>query len=191
MLRSRLRPFSDHDQAWRFLFKGRIEDSKTQGDQKGDQKGFTLIELMVVVVIVAILLTAVVISIQPSESSKVRQQIGAVKGWMQSVCDRATFDQHIYVMMPMQTGMTFARQVKQAWSTPPNARELVWLDGLTVDWQINDATPLQQTLPKPGWLCWPSGEMLGGELQFTLGKTQRILRWNAIGQFEESDRHER
>ncbi|QAB14622.1 prepilin-type N-terminal cleavage/methylation domain-containing protein [Hydrogenovibrio thermophilus] len=190
-MRPRLRSFSDYDQAWRFLFKGRIEDSKAQGHQKGEQKGFTLIELMVVVVIVAILLTAVVISIQPSESSKVRQQIGAVKGWMQSVCDRATFDQHIYVMMPTQTGMTFARQVKQAWSTPPNARELVWLDGLTVDWQINDATPLQQTLPKPGWLCWPSGEMLGGELQFTLGKTQRTLRWNAIGQFEESDRHER
>lgn len=157
------------------------------------QGGFTLIELMVVVAIVAVLLSAVVVAIQPSEASKVRQQVSAVQGWMQSVCDRAAFDQHVYAMMPDEKGLALARLNNQAWQmvSATKGGERLWLDGLQVEWELPINSRWQSSdqaeTPRPGWLCWPSGERQSGALHFTLGDTQRTLSWNPLGDFDVAD----
>ena len=72
-----------------------------------NQAGFTLIELMVVVVIVSVLLASAVLSLKPNESATLRQQTIAFKGALIAMCDQATFDQHIYVLVPKKKGIEF------------------------------------------------------------------------------------
>ena len=152
-----------------------------------NQAGFTLIELMVVVVIVSVLLASAVLSLKPNESATLRQQTIAFKGALIAMCDQATFDQHIYALVPKKDGIEFFKLVNKQWQVADffrNTDALQWNENIKISWQLSEQLAKQYGLESAGWLCWPSGEVKAGKIAFELGETINQLSWNEILEFE-------
>ncbi|WP_127471109.1 prepilin-type N-terminal cleavage/methylation domain-containing protein [Thiomicrorhabdus aquaedulcis] len=144
------------------------------------QRGFTLIELMVVVVIMAVVLSVGMLSLRPSDSAILNTQQGQLKSALRLVSDYAAFEQRLYLMAPTQDGLTTYVLTDQAWSVSSQVAFLPWQAGLSVEWNTDLTFAQQNQLPQAGWLFWPSGEVLPGEVKIQLdGQTQ--LTSNAKG----------
>lgn len=148
------------------------------------QAGFTLIELMVVVVIVAVMLSAVTFSVSTSDGAKLRKQEAAMKGVITALCDRATFQQKLYLAMPEEKGLSFAKYEREQWVEVSRIEQAPWEAGVEVKWSLDAEAAKQSGLPKPGWVCWPSGEVSAGDIIFRVDKNQTILSWDELGRFK-------
>lgn len=137
------------------------------------QRGFTLIELMVVVVIMAVVLSVGMLSLRPSDSALLNTQQGQLKSLLRLASDHAAFEQTLYLIAPNQEGLTTYVFTDQAWSVSPKVAFLPWQAGLNVEWNTDLTFAQQNQLPQAGWLFWPSGEVLPGEVSMQLdGQTQ-------------------
>lgn len=148
------------------------------------QRGFTLIELMVVIVILAVVLSVGVIAVKPNESALLNQQVAQLKGALLQTCDFAAFEQKIYALVPSQQGLDVYRLETAEWQIAPKTQPLKWSEGVTVSWNLDEDLAKVNKLPEPGWLCWPSGEVLEGRVDFELAGSQRSLSWSQVLRFE-------
>lgn len=148
------------------------------------QGGFTLIELMVVIVIIAVVLSVGVIAVKPSESALLNKQVAQFKGALMQTCDLAAFEQKIYALVPNQKGLEMYRLENASWQIAPKSQTLKWSEGITVNWSLDESLANANKLPEPGWLCWPSGEVLEGRIDFKLADSQRHLSWSQVLRFE-------
>lgn len=147
------------------------------------QKGFTLIELMVVVVILAVLVSVATLSFTPSDSVKLNQQTLELKGALQQTCDEAIFSQKVQALVPSKKGVSLFALDQKKWQTVSSVKALTWLSGISVDWHVEDRLSTQAALPSPGWLCWPTGEILPGSVTFKLGEQSTHMSWTPLLKF--------
>ena len=166
------------------------------------QQGFTLIELMVVVVIMSVIISVTVLSLSPSEQARVTSQANKIKSYMSLVRDQSAFERKLYLVAPDQSGLTPYVMQQGRWQLAETLEKLSWLEGIQADWELDSSMAQKQQLPKAGWMFWPSGEVVSGEIHFNLGENfppsrgtragegatqdnQAFVSWNGILQFKE------
>lgn len=171
-----------------------------------DQRGFTLIELMVVVVIISVVVSIGVVSLGSSEQATLRSQERSVKALLLYVRDQAAFNQQLYLLEVDANGLSAYRLRHNRWQADDSIKPLKWDEALNVDWAIGSFQTqdglLNQTGQdmdgREGWLFWPSGEVMPGEIRFTpiqeglrrqggVGNKSSGLRWNELLQFKALD----
>lgn len=136
-----------------------------------------------VVVIMAVLLSVATLAFSPSDSAKLNQQTLQFKGALQQTCDQAIFSQKVQALVPTKEGVSLFSLQKGKWQTVSSVKPLAWLPGLSVDWQVNNRLGAQESLPSPGWLCWPTGEVLPGSVTFQLGAQKTLMSWTPLLKF--------
>ncbi|WP_038126718.1 prepilin-type N-terminal cleavage/methylation domain-containing protein [Thiomicrorhabdus sp. Milos-T2] len=158
------------------------------------QSGFTMIELMVVVVIMSIVVLVGVMSLGSYSQDILSNQRAKIQSYIKQVADQAVFTQKMYLIAPDQDGLTVFNYVNSQWLQAKQVPIYGWLDGFNVSWQLNETFAKQQQLPRPGWVFWPSGEALKGQITLksidtSAGdlekKTEVTLKWNEVLEFNE------
>ena len=166
------------------------------------QKGFTLIELMVVVVIMSVVVAVGMISMGGNEQATVRAQERSAKALLSYVRDKAAIKQQLFLVAPEETGLTTYFLTAGKWQVDPSIDPLVWDESLTITWDIDNTTfAQQQNLPKEGWVFWPSGDVLAGSIEMTAVQNKQAsglnkvssysFRWDGLLQFSYLDADER
>jgi len=159
------------------------------------QAGFTLIELMVVVVIVSVVTSISILSLGPSEQAKLTTQQNQLKTLLGFVRDQSTFDRKLYLVTPDDKGLTTHVFTKNKWQKADKVAFLAWQAGINASWKVDEDYAQQQQLPDPGWLFWPTGEVLEGEAYFSVGENAfqnsnkaevSTVVWDGLLQFESS-----
>jgi general secretion pathway protein H len=159
--------------------------------RSASERGFTLIEVMVVVVIISIVLSVGMLSLSHNEQSQLRSQTIKVKGLLAFVSDLSALDQKMYLVVPEKSGLTAYRSVKGAWEPSSKVNALSWV--VEADWQTEQKSALRFDLPKPGWVFWPSGEVTPGSITLmTLSQKMQqqevtepqVIKWNVFLQFK-------
>lgn len=157
------------------------------------QKGFTLIELMVVVVIVSVVTSMSLLSLSGGDQSKLTAQQNQLKTLLSLVRDQSTFDRKLYLVVPDEKGLTTHVFYQNKWKESPKVEFLAWKSGLIVQWSVDEVFAQKQQLPEEGWMFWPTGEVLEGDISFAIGgdkftapKKENIVTvsWNDILQFD-------
>ncbi|VAW48612.1 hypothetical protein MNBD_GAMMA03-92 [hydrothermal vent metagenome] len=158
------------------------------------QKGFTLIELMVVVVIVSVVTSISILSLGASDQNKLTAQQNQLKTLLVLVRDQSTFDRKLYLVVPEKTGLTTHVFIENKWKESPKIEFLAWQPGLTASWEVDEAFAQQQQLPEAGWMFWPTGDVLEGTVVFSVGKDDGSIAsekentakvaWNDMLQFD-------
>jgi len=157
------------------------------------QQGFTLIELMVVVVIISVVTSISVLSLSGGDKSKLTAQQNQLKMLLSLVRDQSTFDRKLYLVVPDETGLTTHIFEQNKWKASPKIEFLAWKNGLTVQWSVDKVFAQKQQLPEAGWMFWPTGEVLQGDVSFAVGgdkftapNKENIVTvsWNDILQFD-------
>ncbi|MCF6254077.1 MAG: prepilin-type N-terminal cleavage/methylation domain-containing protein [Thiomicrorhabdus sp.] len=157
------------------------------------QQGFTLIELMVVVVIISVVTSVSVLSLSGGDKSKLTAQQNQLKMLLSLVRDQSTFDRKLYLVVPDEAGLTTYIFAQNKWKKSPKVEFLAWKNGLTVQWSVDKVFAQKQQLPEPGWIFWPTGDVLQGDVSFSIGgdkftapKKENIVTvsWNDILQFD-------
>lgn len=162
------------------------------------QSGFTLIELMVVLVIVSVIVSVGMLSMGSSEQATLRAQERSAKALLSYVRDLSALKQRIYLVAPDEQGLSTYVLTQGRWQLDSSITPLQWQPGITLDWQIDNANfNLQPELPKAGWVFWPSGDVLAGEMSMqTAQNSQSLLdnevssysfSWNGLLQFSALD----
>jgi len=166
------------------------------------QTGFTLIELMVVVVIMSVVVAVGMISMGGNEQATVRAQERSAKALLSYVRDKAAIKQQLFLVAPDEAGLTAYRLTAGKWQTDEGVEPLVWDERLTITWDINNtAFAQQQNLPKPGWVFWPSGDVLAGSIEMSSAPNNQTssldetssysFSWDGLLQFRYLDADER
>jgi len=157
------------------------------------QQGFTLIELMVVVVIVSVVTSMSLLSLSGGDQSKLSAQQNQLKTLLSLVRDQSTFDRKLYLLVPDDKGLTTHVFEQNKWKESPKVEFVAWKPGVIVEWSVDETFAQKQQLPKAGWMFWPTGEVLEGEVSFAVGgdkftapKKENIVKvsWNDILQFD-------
>jgi len=147
------------------------------------QKGFTLIELMVVVVILAVVLSAATLALTPSESARLNQQSLQLKGALQQTCDQAVFQQKIHALLVDKKGMTMRMLSRNQWQPVDAIKDVPWVDGVMATWESQPEFQTRFGLPGDGWLCWPTGEILPGLVKMRMDQLAKQLSWTPLMKF--------
>lgn len=160
------------------------------------QRGFTLIELMVVVVIMAIVASVGVMSLggqtQTQLDTEERRFIAAFS-WVR---DQSTLKQKLFLLAPSEQGLRAYFMSRGKWQEAKQFQSLSWPQGWQISWQGEQSG--EQVLPQApadGWLVWPSGDVSPGQIEWQVqGQSkafksaeearQRSLTWNGVLSFQ-------
>ncbi len=156
------------------------------------QAGFTLIELMVVVVIVSVVTSISILSLGSSDQKKRLSQQNQIKTLLTFVRDQSTFDRKLYLVVPKKEGLTTYVFSDNVWKVSPKVDFLAWQPGLAFRWTVDDVFADKQQLPEAGWMAWPTGDVLEGEIVFWVGdwntkpkKEDRVrVSWDGLLRFD-------
>lgn len=158
------------------------------------QKGFTLIELMVVVVIMSVVVSVGVLSLGRFNQDLADNQQAKIERFFKQVADQSAFSQKLYLISPDDKGLSVYRLINTEWLADESLNKLIWHVGFDVSWELDEHFVQQQNLPRPGWLFWPSGEVVAGQIvleNLTLEPNDRTsdseltIKWNGFLEFAE------
>ncbi len=151
------------------------------------EKGFTLIELMVVLVVVAILLSAMTQSFRFGSSDELRSEQAKLRGLLLNVSDLAVFEGKPYLLTPDQKGLQVWKWSSGEWRAQTKIADYEWPENIEPTWQLETKVPNYLQLPAEGWLFWPSGEVSDGKIELIVEEKEqevsRYLEWNRLLEF--------
>jgi len=158
------------------------------------QKGFTLIELMVVVVIMSVVVSVGVLSLGRFNQDLADNQQAKVESYFKQVADQSAFSQKLYLIAPDDKGLSVYRFLNAEWLADESMNTLIWHEGFSVSWELDEQFAQQQNLPRPGWLFWPSGEVVAGKIvleslisepNISKSDSEITINWNEALEFAE------
>lgn len=136
------------------------------------QRGYTLIEIMVVVIIVSLLLSFGYVGFSQLLGRRSSEDMESLQHWLQSASDRAQFEGAVYGVQIGDDGLLFLtyRQGiwlrvldQQAWSGSSGEYELAFEATEVVEPGINGAEDSQELQPSivflPDGSQWPEGRI--------------------------------
>ncbi|WP_321325763.1 prepilin-type N-terminal cleavage/methylation domain-containing protein [Thiomicrorhabdus sp.] len=129
-----------------------------------NQQGFTLIELMVVVVIMSVVVSVGVLSLGRINQDLAENQQAKIESYFKQVADQSAFNQKMYLIAPDDEGLTTYKYVNYEWQPADDIANLAWQNGFEVSWVLDEHFAEQQKLTRPGWVFWPSGDVLSGSI---------------------------
>ena len=151
------------------------------------QQGFTLIELMVVVVIMSIVVSVGVLSLGRINQGLAENQQAKIESYFKQVADQSAFTQKMFLIEPSNEGLTAYRYQNYEWQPADKIENLIWQSGFTVSWSLDTQYAEQQKLTKSGWVFWPSGDVLPGQISLhslnndasnAIDNQTQILSWD-------------
>jgi len=166
----------------------------TLANKTQPQKGFTLIELMVVVVIMSVVVSVGVLSLGRFNQDLADNQQAKVESFFKQVADQSAFSQKLYLIAPDDKGLSVYRFVNAEWLADESMDSLIWHEGFSVSWELDEHFAQQQNLPRPGWLFWPSGEVVAGKIVLesltsepneSTSDSEITINWNEALEFSE------
>jgi len=128
------------------------------------QQGFTLIELMVVVVIMSVVVSVGILSLGRFNQDLLENQQAKIESYFTQIADQSTFSQTMYLIVPDDEGLTPFKYVDYQWQSVEDMSVLLWHSGFVAEWEVDEHFAEQQSLPRPGWVFWPSGDVLAGKI---------------------------
>ena len=128
------------------------------------QKGFTLIELMVVVVIMSVVVSVGVLSLARFNQDLAENQQAKIESFFKQVADQSAFSQKLYLIAPDDKGLSVYRFLNAEWLADESMDSLIWHEGFRVSWELDEHFVQQQNLPRSCWLFCPSGEVVAGKI---------------------------
>lgn len=160
------------------------------------QRGFTLIELMVVLLIIGVILSAGMLSMNNSDSAQNREQAVKIEGLFKQAQDQATWKQRAFLVAVSEQGLEAFQWLQGEWQAVDELKTLPWPEHLAVEWQL----PLNQPslvlnvneskqVSLSGWIVLPNGETQLGQISWqpkNAGYEQKltVLEWNQWLDFE-------
>ena len=146
------------------------------------QAGFTLIELLVVVAIISLLLAVGMLALQPSQATRLQQNLAQARIWLQSSCDQAAFSGLPVAIVPDERALEALILKADRWV--PLEKPFMRSEGVRWRWESARRIPQDfAPLSDEAWLCWPEGEMTPGALMAEADTVAYRLRWDAWGRF--------
>ncbi len=148
---------------------------------------------MVVVVIISVVTTMSVLSMSGGDKSKLTAQENQLKAFLGLVRDQSAFNRRLYLVVPDKTGLKTYVLLKKKWETASKVDFLAWSSGVTVSWSVDETFAKNQQLPEAGWMFWPTGETLEGDITLSVGgdafrapEKENIVKvsWNDLLQFD-------
>lgn len=143
------------------------------------QRGFTLLEILVVVVIIGVLAGAVVLSVDSGSARQLERESNRFSALLQQACEQAELGGRDIGVLMLDDGYGFANQVDGYWKPQPSdgvLRERKWISGLhsemTRDGRriaFNDAENPQLV---PQMICYSSGELTPFVLSLKLAEDE-------------------
>ena len=152
-------------------------------------KGFTLIEIMVVIVIVAVLISAVALSFPPVGDKLLKENADRFSALISLAQDEAILQSTELAVEITPTGYSFYQNIDNSWvtfsSTPFSKRELpaeistkLYLDGISINLKDRDEN-------KPQVVILSSGEMTPFIYTLQFKQQSEIkMKVDANGEFE-------
>jgi len=155
------------------------------------QKGFTLIELMVVVVIISVVVSVGVVSM-----GRVNFDIGAtekakIQTLLKQVSDESAFKQKLLLLVPDDKGLKLYVKKDFKWQPDESIEALQWHEAFEAEWELDSLQARQLKLPEAGWLFWPSGDVTPGKIKLISlnndDKESVLIEWDSLLQFIEPE----
>ncbi len=155
------------------------------------QKGFTLIEILVVVVIVAVLMSAVTLSFPPTGDKLLKEHAERFSALIGLAQDEAILQSRELALEINESGYAFYRNENNSWTayaeTPFSKRNFpaeigskVYLDGIAIDLENRDQD-------KPQIVILSSGEMTPFSYKLSYkNKSEVTLKVNAVGDIQQT-----
>ncbi|BBP45051.1 hypothetical protein THMIRHAS_04240 [Thiosulfatimonas sediminis] len=159
------------------------------------QRGFTLLELMVVLLVIGVLLSAGMLSLQNNDAAQSREQAAKIQGLFKQAQDQATWTQRTHLVGVSAQGLQVYQWSQGRWQTASKLQPLSWSALWTVEWQL----PLNQPpfflvddarqVTLAGWLLLPNGEAQLGQISWQLTNQGgdaplSVLQWDRWLNFE-------
>ncbi len=155
------------------------------------QKGFTLIELMVVVVIMAVVVSVGVVSLGSFNQNLTATEQAKLQSYLKQVSDEAAFKQRLYLLVPDESGLSLYAKINFQWQAEQSIEKFAWHEGFEASWQLDETMVRQQQLPQAGWLFWPSGEVTPGLIKLDMAdqnENQTLsVEWDQWLDFKRAD----
>jgi len=170
------------------------QSNQTLANTSKAQKGFTLIELMVVVVIMSVVVSVGVLSLGRVNQDLADNQKAKVESFFKQVADQSAFSQKLYLVAPDDKGLSVYLFLNAEWLSDESMDTLIWHEGFSVSWELDEHFVQQQNLPRPGWLFWPSGEVVAGKIVLesliseqndSTSESEMTINWNESLEFVE------
>jgi general secretion pathway protein H len=158
---------------------------------RSKNKGFTLIEILVVVVIVAVLMSAVTLSFPPTGDKLLKEQAERFSALVGLAQDEAILQSRELALEVNNTGYVFYRNVDNSWSVfadapfakrefPADISSKIYIDGIAIDLEEREEL-------NPQVLILSSGEMTPFSYKLSYkNKSEITLKINAVGEIEQT-----
>ncbi|GAB0056244.1 hypothetical protein SIID45300_00549 [Candidatus Magnetaquicoccaceae bacterium FCR-1] len=149
----------------------------------GVERGFTLLEILVVLLIIGVMMGMVVLSVSPRDAGKVaREELGRLKGMLELASREAVLEAREWGMRFGKDGYEFLVQdEKRKWQPPPAGERVLQArtlpEGWRIEWNVEGEKQEKGVKPEdpPQILITSDGEMTPFELEVEVEKRRGVL----------------
>ncbi len=146
------------------------------------QRGFTLLELLVVLVIIALVWTAVLPMMQPDQQRQGRDWLNQAQSMLSLSCDLSAQTLQTHRLLWQNNQLVMQVYAQRDWLMVADIDPLVLLGGWTVKVTIEPASSKKED--PIAWLCRPDSEQTAGKLQLMReGLGSVSLSWQGDGRY--------
>ncbi|MBF0163543.1 MAG: type II secretion system minor pseudopilin GspH [Magnetococcales bacterium] len=150
--------------------------------QRGVERGFTLLEILVVLLIIGVMMGMVVLSVAPRDAGKVaREELGRFKGMLELASRESVLEAREWGVRIAKDGYAFLVQdEKKTWQPPPSGERILQgrnlPEGWRIEWSVEGEKQEKELKLEdpPQILITSDGEMTPFELEVEVEKRRGV-----------------